>query len=769
MTNTQRSYRSFCGFLTALASSAALLGLTAACSSSGDQASGCGTTTAGSTGFGGTGAASGGTSSSAGSAGALGTAGTSVGLGGAPSTGGAGSPGSGGSGGSTGNQPMSSNGYEAEISFYSGGVALATSTTGFTGTGYLTNFSAEGAQVVFTVNVKSKGNYEVSLRYSNTTAASLSVEVNGYAGAQVMLPASATWSTAKQSLALRAGLNTITYRHQASDAGTVDVDALLVGDGLTLAARGATLPYVEFEAEAGTQTGTVVGPSRTYGELATEASGRKAVTLGSTGQEVDFTLPAAANAMTVRYSMPDSASGGGMDATLGVYAGDQLLQAMPVSSKYAWIYGPYLSGGEAAQNVPSTVTPHHYFDERRVLIGEQPAGTVIKLRKDAASMAANYTIDVVDFEEVDAELPAPANFVSITSKGAVADDGQDDTNAINAAISAAQAANQGVFIPKGTFEINSHINLQGVTIAGAGQWYSVLHGNAGKGGFFGEGGRIKILDVSVFGDVSNRDDGGSDAGIEGNFADGSLIQNVWIEHTKVGMWFDSPTTGLYVVGTRIRDTFADGVNIHKGTAFTRIDQTSVRNTGDDGLAMFSEALAVKNCAFTFDTVQLPNLANAIGIYGGADNRAEDNLLSDTVNASAGIAIGTRFAPVPFSGTQSIQRNTLTRTGGWEPNWMSAFGAIWIYADTADITTPIIMKDLDLEDSTYQGILLSFQKTISGVTFDTVKINGATTYGIDINAQGSATFNAVTVTNTTKGGLNNPGSYALTRGAGDSGF
>jgi Pectate lyase superfamily protein/Carbohydrate binding module (family 35) len=764
-----RSLGTFVGFL-------ALLGATGACSSgSSDGAPSSATSGSGGriamTAAGGT--ANGGTAS--GGAASLGAAGT---LSVAGSNGSGGSSGSGGSvggsanGGAGGGTLGPSSGYEAELGFFSGGVTLSSATPGYTGTSYVTNFTTTGAQVIFTVNLKIKGDYTVSLRYASNAPASLTTYVNGYQGSRITLPAgsgTSPWLTAKQTLSLRAGLNTVTYRREAADSGSPDVDALLVENGLTLAARGATLPYVEMEAETATQTGAVVGPSRDYGQLPAEASARKAVTLSATGHEVAFTLSAPANAMTVRYSMPDSADGAGLNATLGVYAGDTHLQDMPVSSKYAWIYGPYLSNGEPAQNDPSQGTPHHYFDEQRVLIGNQAAGTVIELRKDAASMAANYTIDLVDFEQVDAPLGAPANFVSITSKGAIPDDGQDDTAALNDAISAAQAADQGVFIPAGTFEINSRINLQGVTLAGAGQWYSVLHGKAGKGGLFGLGGRIEVLDLAIFGDVSNRNDGGSDAGIEGNFADGSLIQNVWIEHTKVGMWFDAPTTGLYVVGNRIRDTFADGVNLHKGTAFTRVDQMTIRNTGDDSLAMFSEAQAVTSSAFTFNTVQLPLLANAIGIYGGTDNRAEDNLLSDTVNASAGIAIGTRFAPVNFSGTQSIQRNTLLRTGGYEHNWMSALGALWIYADTADITAPILIKDLDIEDSAYQGILMSFQKTISGVTFETVKIDGATTYGIDIEANGSATFNAVTVSNAAQGGLNNPSGYALTRGTGDSGF
>ena len=44
--------------------------------------------------------------------------------------------------------------------------------------------------------------------------------------------------------------------------------------------------------------------------LPAEASGRKAVKL-TPGQYVEFTLPSAANAITVRYSIPDAPTGGG--------------------------------------------------------------------------------------------------------------------------------------------------------------------------------------------------------------------------------------------------------------------------------------------------------------------------------------------------------------------------------------------------------------------------------------------------------------------------
>lgn len=50
--------------------------------------------------------------------------------------------------------------------------------------------------------------------------------------------------------------------------------------------------------------------------MPSEASGRKAVVLDSTGEYVQFTLTKPANALTLRYSLPDTAP----SATLSVYA-----------------------------------------------------------------------------------------------------------------------------------------------------------------------------------------------------------------------------------------------------------------------------------------------------------------------------------------------------------------------------------------------------------------------------------------------------------------
>ena len=76
--------------------------------------------------------------------------------------------------------------------------------------------------------------------------------------------------------------------------------------------RGANMPYDTYEAEDGVVGGgaAVIGPNRTIGDLAGEASGRQAVTLNSTGSSVEFTTRASTNTLVTRFSIPDPAAAG---------------------------------------------------------------------------------------------------------------------------------------------------------------------------------------------------------------------------------------------------------------------------------------------------------------------------------------------------------------------------------------------------------------------------------------------------------------------------
>lgn len=667
--------------------------------------------------------------------------------------------------------PTGSVTHEAEKAFASGGPTRASSVTGYTGSGYLTGFGTTGARAAFAVNAAEAKSYSFDVRYRtpDATAATITLVANGLTVRRLSLPAtSGAWQTLTTDAPLRAGLNNLTLRRESGDNGNLQLDGLNITAAAANATRGATVPYTTYEAENGSTNGSVLGPDRTYLKTASEASGRKAVVLDQTGEYVQFTLSKPANALTLRYSIPDSASGSAYETPLSLYSAGTHLRDITLTNKYSWVYGGY-----PYNNDPSQGSGHHFFDEVHVrLASTLPAGTVLKFQKDATDTASSYTLDLVETETAPAAYAMPAGFVSATTLGVTADDGSDDTAALNSAVGTAKNQGKGLWLPSGTYDISGHVNLTGIALRGAGEWYTVLRGKNGKGGLFGQGGTNTVQDLSISGDVTYRDDAGFDTAVEGDFGNGSTVQNVWIEHTKVGLWIDAPTNGLYASGLRIRDTFADGVNLHKGTAGTEISNSSVRNTGDDALAMFSEAQAVTDSAYRFDTVQVPLLANGAAIYGGSGNRIEDSMISDTVTASAGIAISTRNfnpAPLPFAGTTTVARNTLTRTGGYEPNWQSRFGALWIYADASDITAPVNVTDNTILDSTYSAVLISYQKTVSNLTVNNLTIDKTGAYGIEINSAGSGTFSGVTVTGTASGGLNLAGGFTVNRGSGNSGW
>ena len=661
-------------------------------------------------------------------------------------------------------EPPTNGTGEAESAFLSGGTAIASATAGYAGAGYVTGFATTGAHVIRTAEIPSAGTATATVRFFNTSGSNrvLAVVVNGRDAGTIPLPSGSGWRTAAVQVSVRAGLNTVSLVSTAATGGDVLVDSLLISGEAALATRGATTPYVQYEAEAGSTTGSVLAASRAYGTVQAEASGRRAVRLDATGEKVSITLTKPASGLVLRYSLPDTANGAGQTAPLAIYANGTKVKDVTLSSQYSWLYGGY-----PFNNDPSGATPHRFFDETRTEIGSWPAGTVLTLQKDSSSSAAWYDIDLIEAEAVPTALAAPTGALSITSYGAVSGGG-DATSAINSTISAAKAQGKPVWIPAGTFRINSTISVSNVKIYGAGPWHSVLQGTNSRGGFLANGSDVTIADLAIFGDAKLRQDDASDAAMEGNFGSGSLLQNIWVEHTKVGLWVVTGTDGLYATGLRIRDTYADGVNFRSNVKNSRIDQSVFRNTGDDSLAMWSDGTPVTNSAFTFNTVQAPALSNGIAIYGGTGNRADDNIVADTVNAAAGIAISTRFG-IPFSGTTSVQRNSLTRAGSLEPNWNAQLGALWIYADVHAINARIIVRDITITDSTYSGILMSWQKDIRQLEFDRVSVTGSGAYGIEINATGSATISNTTVSESRTGALFNGLGYTLVRGSGNTGF
>ena len=225
--------------------------------------------------------------------------------------------------------PTGGDGSELESAFLAGGASVAADVAGYTGTGYVAGLNA-GARVIRTINVLEGGTKATSLRFRNAAGAArtLSVYVNGLKQGQISLPASTAWTTAARELPLRSGLNLIGYQVDSGDSGGVQLDSVAVTGSTALAARGATLPYTTYEAEAGQTNGSVLAANRTYTTEAAEASGRRAVKLSGTGQYVQVTLAKPANAITVRASVPD-----GSTAPLAIYAAGAKVADLSITPK----------------------------------------------------------------------------------------------------------------------------------------------------------------------------------------------------------------------------------------------------------------------------------------------------------------------------------------------------------------------------------------------------------------------------------------------------
>jgi Pectate lyase superfamily protein len=529
-------------------------------------------------------------------------------------------------------------------------------------------------------------------------------------------------------------LRNVAASNQPSAATVVALDP-----GVT-AGVGSTLDFVEYEAENGATNGRIIGPDRTFTTLASEASGRRAVLLERPGDFVEFTLSAPANALTVRYAVPDGPEGKPVDARLGVHVRGLRIADLALTSRYCCYYGRY-----PFTNHPADGNGHHFFDHARILLDEVlPAGTVVRLTSGPGTQAPWCAIDLVDFEMVPAPLVRPPHSLSVVDFGADPNGGWDAREAFSKAIAAASSSGRPLWVPPGHFRLDGHVLVDRVEIAGAGPWYSILQGDGV--GLYGHDAPspsrdVNIHDLAIVGEVSERDDHKPLAGIGGALGGGSRIHDLFIQHVKVGLWLDGPFDGLVVKRIRVLDTTADGLNLHRGVSNVIVEENFFRNNGDDGIASWAETLANHDIIIRHNTVVAPILANGVAIYGGRDIAVSDNLIADTLTEGGGLHLGNRFNAVPLAGTISLKGNMVVRGGSVDPRWQIGVGAVWLYALDAPIKAEIDLQTTTLLDSSREAVLL-LGKRIDGLVVNGLRVDGAVGSLIELRAEGSATLSGV---------------------------
>jgi hypothetical protein len=565
---------------------------------------------------------------------------------------------------------------------------------------------------------------------------------------------------------------------------------------------------VEQEAENAETSGTVLPFDTSAYTLSGEASGRRAVKL-LPGQFVEFTLTRPANALTIRYSIPDAPDGGGIDAPLELTTNHGPSRTLTLTSRYAWLYNQYPFSNDPSAGllhpdwwvaecgcVPASTSPSptfakpfrpmHFYDEQRVLLERTYAsGDKVRFTAPPDTNAPWTIVDVVDFQDVAKPQTKPPGSISVIQFGADPTGRKDSAGAVDAAVAAAKATGRTVFIPAGVFQVNRHIVVDDVTIAGAGSWHSIVRGHEvplssplpdgsihtgvgfyGKGAADGGSRNVHLSNFAIEGDVRERIDTDQVNGIGGALND-SAIDGLYIHHTKVGLWLDGPMHDLAVSDTVVTDQIADGMNFHRGVARSSATNSFFRNTGDDAMAMWSHEVEDANNTFDHNTIQTPTLANGIALYGGRDETISNNVVADPIREGSALHVGSRFGSTPFGGTLALTNNTTVRAGSLELNWNIGLGALWVYALEGNVDADLQVVGDHFLQSTYNAIMIVAEfgvkdlYSITNVHFRDVRVDGTGTSVVSARAAGSATFENVDARNVGAVGIDNCGSFHFT--------
>ncbi|MEV8038135.1 discoidin domain-containing protein [Streptomyces sp. NPDC086182] len=576
--------------------------------------------------------------------------------------------------------------------------------------------ASAGDEVTFTVAIKNQGTvasasgaHGVTLTIQDSTGATVKTLSGSYAGAiavgQTTAPVGlGSWTAVNGKYTVRTVIADDTNELPVKRANNTTTQALFVG-------RGADMPYDMYEAEDGTlgAGAKVVGPNRTIGDIAGEASGRRAVALNGTGQYVEWTTRTATNTLVTRFSIPD-----GTDTTLDVYVDGQFLKAIDLTSKYAWLYGNETAPG----NSPGSGAPRHIYDEASLLLGRTvPAGSRIRLQKDAAN-SSTYAIDFINTEQATAIAnPDPAAYTVPTGFGH-----QDVQNALDKVRMDTTGQLVGVYLPAGDYETSSKFQVYGkaVKVVGAGPWFTRFHAPASQEntdvGFRAEASAkgSTFSGFTYLGNYTSRIDGPGKVFDFSNVSD-ITIDNIWVEH-MVCLYWGANTDNMTIKNARIRDTFADGINMTNGSTDNHVVNDDARATGDDSFALFSAIDAggadEKNNLYENLTSTLTWRAAGIAVYGGYNNTFRNLRVADTLVYS-GVTISSLDFGYPMNGfgtePTTIENVSLERTGGHF--WGSqVFPAIWAFS-ASKVFQGIRVNDVDIDDSTYGGVM--FQTNYSG--------------------------------------------------------
>lgn len=505
------------------------------------------------------------------------------------------------------------------------------------------------------------------------------------------------------------------------------------------ASVGASVPYTRYEAESGIRGGSAeLREALDFDVLktASEASNQRYVALKNNGDHVEWTVNQQADGITMRFTMPDSADGMGLRGSLDAYVNGQKVKTIELSSYWSWQYFV----GDTPQDTPGG-QPRFRFDEVHFLLDDSlKPGDKFRIQKTNGD-SLEYGVDFVEIEPVPAAIQKPANALSVVDFGASPNDDTDDLPAFLACVEAADAAGKDVYIPEGRFVLDGiwRIGASNIKITGAGIWYTEIHFPSSQpsgGGISGDDSCSNLEFCHVYLSSMLRSRWNQHAIYKcfmDTYGSDSYIHDFWLEHFECGFWigdYDLPivtTDNLVIANGRIRNNLADGVNFCQGTKNSTVQNCSIRNNGDDGLAVWPDntmgaPMGINN-TFKYNTIENNWRAGSIAIFGGDGHKIHNNYIKDGFKGSA-IRLNTTFPGYHFENTTSIRfyDNVMINCGTSNCCYGGERGAIDLEASSSGIKN-IFFDNNEIINAQRDAIQIGYGGGFSNIVFNNTTING----------------------------------------------
>ena len=519
-------------------------------------------------------------------------------------------------------------------------------------------------------------------------------------------------------------------------------------------------PYLRYEAEPGLcQTnGNFLNQTYDQSTLQSEASNQVALQLIEKDDYVEWTLNKPADALTIRFSLPDNNSGVGTKGNFALYINGSYSQSLTLDSYWAWQYFPKVGSMHSDNQPAENKFARMRFDETHLMLKKEiQAGETIRLVK-LDDNETPYTIDFIELEKA----PVPVTFESITDENKIMYDSSTDLAAF-----IKTHGGKTIYIPSGKHEVNDRIsiNKHNTKIIGAGMWYTELYfqvssDNAStyhKRGIETEYSNI-LIDGLYLNTVNNKryyDNNEAyqvGKGFMGGFGTNSIIRNVWVEHFECGAWLSNAkrvgANNLLVEHCRFRNNYADGLNLCSGMKTAVVQYCSFRNNGDDDMASWSVNEMCENNTFQYNTAENNWRASSLGFFGGKQNKAHHCVIIDPMEA--GMRVTCDFTGTGFSedGYSEFSHISLYRSGvaSGTPGiggdlWGNQQGAVQLYSTQQYDLNNFKISDIDIYDSKNNAILIaSYRKKFANLVLRNINIDKTGRYGIYYyQPEGHATF------------------------------